>query len=51
MRFTQQPLSTLGVIGGISILALAQPAQADVIQIRAVQVNPTSEGIEVILEA
>jgi iron complex outermembrane receptor protein len=48
--FTCLGVTCLGVVGLASIL-MAQPAWAEVTQITAVQVKPTSKGIELVLES
>jgi iron complex outermembrane receptor protein len=45
----QQLLNSFWIAGAVSVL-VAQPVRADVIQVIAVKLNPTANGIEVILE-
>ncbi len=44
----KQLVSTLGLAGFVMVL-VAQPVQADTVKVSAVEINPTSQGIEIVL--
>jgi len=46
----QRPHSVLAILGVLPVLVLAQPAYAQVAQITGIQLNPTSAGLEILLE-
>lgn len=44
----QQLVNTLGLTGIVMVL-VAQPVQADTVKVSAVEINPTSQGIDIVL--
>lgn len=45
----QQLVSCLGLAGFV-IVVIAQPVQADTVKVSVVEINPTSQGIEIVLK-
>lgn len=45
----QQLVSSLGLAGFVTVV-VAQPVQADVIKVTAIELNPTANGIEIVLK-